>query len=190
MSAAAVALGKTDSGMELTIPRVEAGIGKVILSATSSDLIAGVQVTPFPLWPDDRGYFLEVARLGQGLVAGFPAESSQVSAALNYPGIIKAFHFHKFQTDFWVAVAGLLQVALVDLRTDSATFGLKNTMYVGTLRPWQLLIPPGVAHGYKVIGEQPSVLVYITNRTYDPKDEGRIAYNDPLIAYDWELQHK
>jgi dTDP-4-dehydrorhamnose 3,5-epimerase len=47
-----------------------------------------------------------------------------------------------------------------------------------------------VGHGYKVIGEQPSVLVYITNRTYDPKDEGRIPYNDPQIAYDWELQHK
>jgi dTDP-4-dehydrorhamnose 3,5-epimerase len=61
---------------------------------------------------------------------------------------------------------------------------------VGALRPWQLLIPPGVAHGYKVIGEQPSVLVYITNRTYDPKDEGRIPYNDESIAYDWELQHK
>jgi dTDP-4-dehydrorhamnose 3,5-epimerase len=81
-------------------------------------------------------------------------------------------------------------VALVDLRRSSPTFGCKNTLYVGALRPWQLLIPPGVAHGYKVIGEQPSVLVYITNRNYDPKDEGRIAYNHSSIAYDWELQHK
>lgn len=40
------------------------------------------------------------------------------------------------------------------------------------------------------MGADPAMLVYITNRTYDPKDEGRIAYNDPGIHYDWELQHK
>ena len=176
--------------MAISIPTGEPGIGKVILSPTSGDLIADVQVKPFAVWPDDRGYFLEVARMTQGLVSDFPAASTQVSSALNYPGIIKAFHFHKFQTDFWVPAAGLLQVALVDLREESPTRGLKNTLYVGALRPWQILIPPGVAHGYKVIGEQPSVLIYVTNRTYDPKDEGRIAYNDTAIAYDWELQHK
>ena len=182
--------GTLESGVAITVPACEPGIGKVILSPTSSDLISGVEVKPFAVWPDDRGYFLEVARMTQGLVANFPAASTQVSSALNYPGIIKAFHYHKFQTDYWVPAAGLLQVALVDLREGSATFGHKNTLYVGPLRPWQLLIPPGVAHGYKVIGEQPSVLIYITNRTYDPKDEGRIAYNDTAIAYDWELQHK
>lgn len=186
----AFALGVTDSGTEIAIPTSEPGIGKVILSPTSADLISGVEIKPLALWPDDRGYFLEIARLGQGLVAEFPAATTQVSAALNYPGIIKAFHYHKLQTDYWVPAAGLLQVALVDLRRGSSTFGAKNTLYVGALRPWQLLIPPGVAHGYKVIGEQPSVLVYITNRTYDPKDEGRIPYNDTAIAYDWELQHK
>jgi dTDP-4-dehydrorhamnose 3,5-epimerase len=183
-------LGSLESGVELAVPVAGPGIGKVILSPTSSELITGVELKPFDLWPDDRGYFLEVARLGQGLVADFPAASTQISTALNYPGIIKAFHFHKFQTDYWVPAAGLLQVALVDLRRGSKTFGVKNTIYLGALRPWQLLIPPGVAHGYKVIGEQPSLLVYVTNRTYDPKDEGRIPYNDTGIAYDWELQHK
>ena len=63
-------------------------------------------------------------------------------------------------------------------------------MYAGALKPWQILIPPGVGHGYKVIGEQAAMLVYVTNQLYNPKDEGRIAYNDPSIAYDWELQHK
>ena len=186
----AAALGVLESGVEIAIPAAEPGIGKVILSPESGDLIAGVEIKPFALWPDDRGYFLEVARLGQGLVAEFPAARTQVSVAVNYPGIIKAFHYHKFQTDFWVAAAGLLQVALVDLRRESRTFGAKNTLYVGALRPWQVLIPPGVGHGYKVVGEQPSTLVYITNRIYDPSDEGRIPYNHPSIAYDWELQHK
>jgi dTDP-4-dehydrorhamnose 3,5-epimerase len=140
--------------------------------------------------PDDRGYFLELQRLGQGLAAAFPAETTQISAALNYPGAVKAFHYHLYQTDCWNPVKGLFQVALVDLRAHSTTFGLRNTMYVGVLRPWQVLIPPGVAHGYKVIGAEEALLVYMTDRLYDPTDEGRIAYNDPSINYDWETQRK
>ena len=171
-------------------PHCQKGIGSVILSPDSRDLIHGVVVQPYALWPDDRGYFLEVARIHQGLAAQFPAESTQVSAALSYPGTVKAFHFHRHQTDLWVPVAGALQIALVDLRKQSPTFGARNTMYVGSLRPWQILVPPGIGHGYKVIGTEPSVLVYVTNRFYDPQDEGRIPYDDPGIHYDWETQHK
>lgn len=145
---------------------------------------------PFDVWPDDRGYFLEVTRVKQGLAADFAPAETQVSAALSYPGTIKAFHFHRRQTDLWVPAQGMFQVVLVDLRPESATYGKKNTLYVGALKPWQVLIPPGVGHGYKVIGEESAMLVYVTNRLYDPRDEGRIAYNDPAICYDWELQHK
>ena len=182
-------LAHSDS-LTLTLPECPKGIGSVILSPDSPKLINGVKIQPIALWPDDRGYFLEVARMGQGLAASFPAESTQVSAALSYPGIIKAFHYHLHQTDLWVPAAGMFQVTLVDLRPESRTFGRKNTIYVGALKPWQILIPPGVGHGYKVIGEQPAILVYVTNRLYNPKDEGRIAHNEPSIAYDWELQHK
>ncbi len=118
-------------------------------------------------------------RIGRGLAANFPPETTQISAASNYPGIIKAFHIHKHQTDCWTPAAGLLQVVLIDLRPESSTFGARNTLYVGALRPWQILIPPGVAHGYKVIALAPSVLVYATDRFYNPADEGRIHYNDP-----------
>jgi len=176
--------------VQISVPKCGPGIGHVIRTADSTEVIDGVVLHPFDVWPDDRGYFLEVARMGQGLAAGFPAESTQVSAALSYPGTIKAFHYHLHQTDLWVPAVGMFQVTLVDLRPDSRTFGRKNTMYTGNLKPWQFLIPPGVGHGYKVIGEQPGILVYVTNRLYNPKDEGRVAYNDPSIAYDWELQHK
>jgi dTDP-4-dehydrorhamnose 3,5-epimerase len=175
---------------QVETPVCEKGIGKVIVSPDSKDLIAGVEIHQYPVWPDDRGYFLEVARMGQGFTQHFPKETTQVSAALSYPGTIKAFHFHRRQTDCWVPVEGMLQVALVDLRPQSATFGLRNTLYVGTLRRWQLLIPPGIGHGYKVIGTTPALLVYLTDRFYDPQDEGRISHDDPKIQYDWETQHK
>jgi dTDP-4-dehydrorhamnose 3,5-epimerase len=176
--------------MVLVHPSCARGIGSLIQSPTSPDLIAGVQIEAVSLWPDDRGYFLEVQRMGRGLAARFPLETTQVSAALNYPGTVKAFHYHLHQTDCWTPAMGMLQVALADLRAGSPTFGARNTMYVGSLRPWQILIPPGVAHGYKVIGNGPAMLIYLTDRFYNPKDEGRIAYNEPSINYDWETQHK
>ncbi|MBI4906412.1 MAG: dTDP-4-dehydrorhamnose 3,5-epimerase family protein [Acidobacteria bacterium] len=176
--------------MDLLLPQNQIGIGSVILRPDSPDVIDGVRIQPFPLWPDDRGYFLEVGRIGEGLINEFPPESTQVSAALSYPGTIKAFHHHQHQTDFWVPAQGMFQVALVDLRKGSPTHGRRNTIYVGELRPWQIIIPPGVGHGYKVVGERAGMLIYVTNRKYNPKDEGRIAYDDAGIAYDWELQHK
>ena len=177
-------------GAAISTPQCEPGIGKIIRTPESPDLIDGVRVRAYDLWPDDRGYFLEVVRLRQGLAADFDPETTQVSAALSYPGTIKAFHFHQHQTDLWVPSQGMFQVALVDLRPGSRTFGVKNTLYTGALKPWQIFIPPGVGHGYKVIGENAGMLIYVTNRLYNPKDEGRIAHNQPSIAYDWELQHK
>jgi dTDP-4-dehydrorhamnose 3,5-epimerase len=176
--------------LELAVPECERGIGSLIHSPGSEHLIAGVKLEPFALFPDDRGYFLEVHRMGRGLAAGFPAETTQISAALNYFGTVKAFHYHLHQHDCWAVVTGMLQVALADLRLGSPTYGARNTLYVGPLRPWQILIPPGVAHGYKVIGNREAMLVYLTDRFYNPKDEGRIPYNDPGINYDWETQNK
>ena len=183
---------KTTAGQGISIetPTCEPGIGKIIRTPDSADLIDGVRVRPYDLWPDDRGYFLEVVRLKQGLAADFSPDTTQVSAALSYPGTIKAFHFHRHQTDLWVPSQGMFQVALVDLRPDSPTYGLKNTLYTGALKPWQIFSPPGVGHGYKVIGEQVGMLIYVTDRLYNPQDEGRIAHDQSSIAYDWELQHK
>lgn len=175
---------------QLEIPSCERGIGSVILQPDAAQLIAGVHIEPYKLWPDDRGYFLEVLRTGQGMAEAYPRDTTQISAALSYPGTIKAFHYHQFQTDVWVPAMGMFQIVLVDLRRQSSTFGVKNTIYAGALRTWQFRIPPGVGHGYKVLGNDPAMLIYATDRFYDPTDEGRIAWNNALIQYDWDLQHK
>jgi dTDP-4-dehydrorhamnose 3,5-epimerase len=175
---------------DVDMPHCQRGIGNVILSADSPHLIEGVRIAPVALWPDDRGHFLEVQRIGHGLAGDFPIASTQVSATLTYPGVVKAFHYHLRQFDCWTVVKGMLQVALADLRRGSPTFGVRNTIYVGEKRPWQVLIPPGVAHGYKVIGSETAVLVYVTSAFYDPADERRIAFDDRRLAYDWETQFK
>lgn len=181
-------------GFELAIrPRAEKTIGHVIADPHSSHLIADTRIEPLELFADDRGFFAEIARLGKGLAQGMlPGgdRNIQFSFTLSYPGTIKAIHYHFEQTDLWAPVAGMIQVALFDFRHSSPTFGAINTLYVGQLRPWKILIPPGVGHGYKVVGAQPAQLIYVTDRHYNPDDEGRLAYNHPAVGYDWETQHK
>ena len=87
--------------LHLAVPECERGLGAVIGAADSPNRIAGVRIEPFSVYPDDRGYFLEVQRMGQGLASEFPAATTQISAALSFPGTIKAFHFHLHQTDCW-----------------------------------------------------------------------------------------
>src|SRR5213594_2540312 len=87
--AVAEALARSGS-LTLTLPECPKGIGSVITAVDSPKLIAGIRIQALALWPDDRGYFLEVQRIGHGLAAHFPPATSQVSAALNYPGSIKA----------------------------------------------------------------------------------------------------
>ena len=175
------------------LARTGKSVGSVIVSPKSSELIQGVQIEPLNVFADDRGFFTELARLG-ARIAGkmLPGGESriQVSATLTYPGTIKAIHYHFEQTDLWAPISGMFQVFLYDLRRDSATFSKINTLYLGQYRPWSILIPPGVGHGYKVVGTQPAMLVYLTNRYYNPNDEGRLAYDHPEIGYDWETQHK
>ncbi|MFI5057721.1 MAG: dTDP-4-dehydrorhamnose 3,5-epimerase family protein [Candidatus Acidiferrales bacterium] len=183
------------NGLQLAIKHANArGLGTIISRLDSPDLIDGVVVEPMQVHPDDRGFFAELARLGsQGIAARMVADGRrqiQISTTLTYPGTIKAIHYHYEQTDLWAPIAGMLQVFLYDMRRGSKTFGLINTLYVGQLRPWEILIPSGVGHGYKVLGTQPAQLVYFTDRFYNPKDEGRLSYDHPDIGYDWEIQHK
>jgi dTDP-4-dehydrorhamnose 3,5-epimerase len=184
----------TKNGLEMAIlRRSEKTLGKIIVKPDAIDLIEGVTIEPLEIDPDDRGFFMELARLGKGLATQMVPEGDrqiQVSFALSYPGTIKAIHYHSQQTDLWAPVSGMVQVFLYDLRRRSKTFGLINTIYTGRFRPWEILIPPGVGHGYKALGVEPIELLYFTDRHYNPADELRIAYNDPAIAYDWETQHK
>jgi len=61
----------TAGDLDLVVPECPKGIGSVIGSPESSDLIAGVRAQPFPLYPDDRGYFLEVQRIGKDWLPHF-----------------------------------------------------------------------------------------------------------------------
>jgi dTDP-4-dehydrorhamnose 3,5-epimerase len=178
------------SGVRLVIlARPQPGCGDVITSVRAPQLISGVEVEAVEKFADDRGCLAELFRFGQpGLVRDFVPASGvqiQVSFTTSYPGVIKAFHYHFEQIDLWAPLSGMMQVALYDLRESSPTCGRLNTLFVGDARLWKVRIPPGVAHGYRVLGTEPSAMIYAMDRFYNPQDEGRIAYDDPGINYDW-----
>ena len=61
---------------------------------------------------DDRGYFREILRDDDNMLRQF----GQTAITKTYPGVIKAFHWHKRQWDVWFIVSGMAQVVLYDLR--------------------------------------------------------------------------
>ncbi|WP_324716139.1 dTDP-4-dehydrorhamnose 3,5-epimerase family protein [Carboxydochorda subterranea] len=149
-------------------------------------MIEGVKVKHLVRHCDDRGFFQEILRDDEGLLRRF----GQLSMSKTYPGVIKAFHWHERQDDLWFFPAGNVQVVLHDLRESSPTKGETNVFYMGEDNPMLLLIPAGVAHGYRTLGEKPAVIVYVTTESYDPDhpDEKRIPYDDPSIGFDWRTK--
>jgi len=99
-----------------------------------------------------------------------------------YPGVTKAWHIHRRQTDWWYVI-GALKVALYDTRDSSPTKGQLMELVMGNESPTCLKIPPGVAHGCRAL--EVTHLLYVTSNVYAPDDEGRIPHDDPTIGYDW-----
>lgn len=137
---------------------------------------------------DDRGFFMEILRDDDRLLKKF----GQFSMSVTYPGVIKAFHYHKVQDDLWFFPAGNAQVVLYDSRNDSPTKGETNVFYMGEHNLILLFIPVGVAHGFRVLGNTPAVITYLTTESYQPgaPDEYRIPWNDPAIGFNWETENR
>lgn len=146
--------------------------------------IEGVIVTSLTTYPDDRGYFREVVRLADSALQ----PCAQISATCSYAGVVKAFHYHQQQDDLWYCAHGMIQAVLYDRREKSSTRGHTQVVPLGELAQQTLFIPRGVVHGYKVLGNNPALVLYMTNRIYDPADELRIPYDDPAIGFDWALK--
>jgi len=145
-------------------------------------MIGGVVIKKLVTHSDDRGYFREIIRITDDF---FSEGFGQWSVSQMYQGVIKAWHIHKKQVDWWYVHSGVIKVALYDTRKDSSTYKEIMEMLMGDNQPAQVLcIPPGVAHGCKCLSAQAN-LFYITSNVYDPDDEGRIPHDDPEIGYDW-----
>ncbi len=184
-------------------PEIEATLARVasIPAAERMGRIHDVQVKSFVKHADQRGFFIEQLKQGDVDDAGRPfigdVPFAQMSRSLVYarggnpPELVKAFHWHKKQTDYWDIVIGNARVVLVDLRADSPTSGVIQTLILGENSPRMVAIPPLVAHGYQCLGLQDVHLVYYVTEPYNPvdPDEGRIAWDDRRIGFDWRVEN-
>jgi dTDP-4-dehydrorhamnose 3,5-epimerase len=135
-----------------------------------------VPLTPFV---DDRGWSL------MNLLAGAMTEQGQINFSVQFPGVIKAWHRHHKQTDFWCCVHGQLKAGVY--REDD---GRAWMQVFGERRPGVLVIPPPLWHGAACVGPDPAGLLYYVTHAYDGNDpdEDRRAF-DSVGGFPWRVRH-
>jgi dTDP-4-dehydrorhamnose 3,5-epimerase len=146
-------------------------------------LIDGVRVKPLKPICDERGRLMEMLRRDDEIFLEF----GQVYMTTMYPGVTKAWHYHKLQTDHFVCVRGMIKLALYDEREGSPTRGTVNEFFLGDHDHRLVQIPTHVWHGFKNVGECECIVVNVVTRPYDPKqpDEYRLDAHQNHIPYAW-----
>lgn len=152
-----------------------------------SATIEGVVIKPLRVIPDERGRLMEILRVDDDVFERF----GQVYVTTTYPGVVKAWHMHKLQTDHMAAVLGMFKLALYDARRGSSTQGTLQELYMGIHRPVMVRIPPGVYHGWMCVSEEEGMVVNIPDLPYDRErpDEFRLPADTLEIPYDWSRKN-
>lgn len=146
-----------------------------------SDLIQGVQIVTLETFADDRGRFMETFRK-----EWFPQvswEIIQTNRSDSKAGVLRGLHYHLQQVDYWYVAAGNVRAGLCDIRPDSPTFGIAQTVDMSEKNPVGIFIPVGVAHGFVSLTD--ATLIYIVDNYYNGADEHGVAWNDPELAVPW-----
>jgi len=146
-------------------------------------MIDGVKVKKLRVMPDERGRLTEILRKDDELFRGF----GQVYVTTTYPGVVKAWHKHRKQTDNIACVAGMIKVALYDGREGSPTRGQVDQFYLGVHNPVLLQVPAGIYHGWMCVSGEEAVVVNVPTEVYvyaEP-DEQRLDAHDKSIPFDW-----
>jgi len=146
-------------------------------------MIEGVYVKKLRVIPDERGRLMEILRSDDKLFQKF----GQVYMTTTYPGVVKAWHLHRQQTDNIACVQGMIKLALYDPRPESATKGEVNQFYLGVHNPLLIQVPPGVYHGWMCVSQEEAMVINIPTEVYnyEKPDEYRLDPHQNDIPYDW-----
>jgi dTDP-4-dehydrorhamnose 3,5-epimerase len=149
-------------------------------------MIHDVRVKPLRVIPDERGRLMEILRRDDPLFQVF----GQVYLTTTYPGVIKAWHFHKLQNDNISVVKGMLKLVLYDGRDHSPTRNELNEFFLGEHNPMLVHVPKHVYHGWKCIGSEEALTINCVTEPYDYKnpDEYRLPFDTDQIPYDWAVK--
>jgi dTDP-4-dehydrorhamnose 3,5-epimerase len=154
--------------------------------AARQQTIDGVKVKPLRVIADERGWLMEILRADEeNLFTRF----GQVYVSATYPGVVKAWHYHRKQVDNFACIAGMVKLVLIDTRIGSRTEGTVNEFFIGTHNPALIQVPNLLYHGWKCIGAEPSLVVNVPTAPYqhDEPDEYRLEPHGSL-PYDWSTR--
>ncbi|MBK7461629.1 MAG: dTDP-4-dehydrorhamnose 3,5-epimerase [Betaproteobacteria bacterium] len=139
---------------------------------------------------DDRGFFYEsynqqAIQAATGLDVTFVQDNHSKSAR----NVLRGLHYQVEQPQGKLVrvVQGEVFDVAVDIRKGSKTFGLWVGQILSAENKKQLWVPPGLAHGFVVLSDTAEFL-YKTTDYYAPAHERCIAWNDPDLAIDWQMQ--
>jgi len=152
-------------------------------------MIHDVKTKKLKVIPDDRGRLMEMLRADDECFEVF----GQVYLSTTYPGVVKAWHYHKLQKDNFVCVKGMVKLVLADTREGSPTRGEINEFVIGEHNPLLVQVPIGVYHGWKCIGTEEAFVINTTTKTYDYRDpdEYRLdPHENGIIDYDWTVKDR
>ena len=149
------------------------------------DQIEGVRIQRLVTHADPRGDLTVLLSTQYGSFDPLPPQVYWVRAA---PGSIRAWVYHRRQSDRLALTNGTIRVVLIDLRKDGATYGKMNILDVGTKNPVLLTIPPLVVHGVENRGKEVAAFINMPTQAYNPAnpDKARLRFDHPDIPYRFE----
>jgi len=147
--------------------------------------IQDVRIKKLRVIPDERGWLMEILRCDDDIFEKF----GQVYLTTAYPGVVKAWHYHRKQTDNFTCIHGMMKVVLYDAREESPTYREIMEIFAGEKNPVLISVPPGVYHGFKGIGPDTAYFLSIPTLPYNysEPDEYRLPPDSPEIPYSWGL---
>lgn len=148
-----------------------------MITITSECNIDGVVIRHPEKHVDARGWLVELYRSDKA-ADGFEPVMSYVS--MTSPGVVRGPHEHRQQTDYFCFFGSSeFRIYLWDNRPDSATYGRNCVIDAGRDEIICFIIPPGVVHAYKNIGDSEGLVYNAPDRLYgghgknEPPDEIR-----------------
>jgi dTDP-4-dehydrorhamnose 3,5-epimerase len=141
------------------------------------------------IFADSRGYFVETCK--QSWIEAIPElhyTFVQENQSFSAQGVVRGLHFQRtpHAQGKWVRVPyGKVLDVVVDLRKEEPTFGKSFSVILSAENNWQLMIPPGFAHGLAALED--SVFFYKCTAYYNQQADAGILWNDPELGIDWAI---
>jgi dTDP-4-dehydrorhamnose 3,5-epimerase len=150
--------------------------------------LEGVLILEPRVFGDTRGFFLESYNQGVMTELGIRQEFVQDNHSYSTRNVVRGLHYQiqHPQGKLIRVITGEILDIVVDLRKSSRTFGKWEAVSLSGDNKRMLWIPPGFAHGFRVVSKDAHVLYKATD-FYAPDSERTLAWNDSTLNIDWQL---